>query len=120
MILPSARSLKALRAAGYLAYVVERWNQYARVRQDFGGFADILAFGMDKGVLAVQATTGANVAARVSKLTRDEKVAPVVRRWLEAGNRLQVHGWAKQGARGKRKTWTLRVVEIPLDTPEAP
>jgi len=104
---PTARSLKYLRDLGYHAYVVERWNPYAKVRQDFGGFADILAFREDqRGVLAVQATTGDNVAHRVEKLQNLD----VIHAFRLGGNLLVIHGWAKQGARGKRKVWTLREV----------
>lgn len=40
---PTARTLRLLRGMGYQAFVVERWNPHVKRRQDFGGFADILA-----------------------------------------------------------------------------
>ncbi|MBI4326652.1 MAG: hypothetical protein HY674_15520 [Chloroflexi bacterium] len=40
---PTQRSLSKLRAEGWLAVIVERWNPYDRVRQDLFGFADLLA-----------------------------------------------------------------------------
>ena len=49
---PTQRSLAMLKRLGYAACVVERWNQYAKVRQDALGFIDILAAG-DGGILAI-------------------------------------------------------------------
>jgi hypothetical protein len=107
---PTGRSLKKLRDEGWHAYVVERWNPYGKVRQDFGGFADIIAYHPDGTItLAVQATTGGNVSARLEKLAACE----AAKAWTKSYAReLVVHGWALQGARGKRKVWTCRVVEV--------
>jgi hypothetical protein len=100
---PTQRSLAHLKALGYHAKVVERWNPFARVRQDlFGG--DILALKAGEPVLIVQATSGTNHAARRTKLEKEGFRAL----WTGAGARLEVWSWAKQGARGKRKTWTVR------------
>lgn len=96
-----------------MAAVVERWNPHARVRQDLFGFADVIAV-VDGAVLLVQATTGKNVSARLAKL-RAEPCRSRVRRWLLAGGRVQIHGWAKRGPRGKRKLWTCSVREIVLE-----
>lgn len=75
---PTQRTLKRLRDLGYLAEVVEHWNQHAKVRNDLFGFGDVI--GLREGeVLLVQATSGDNVAARVRK----------------AGIRIEVHGWRK-------------------------
>lgn len=61
---PTQRSLCKLRADGWLVAVVERWNPYARVRQDLFGFADLLAIKGNE-VLAVQTTSGDHVAHRL-------------------------------------------------------
>ena len=110
---PTQRSLAHIRGmAGALVAIVERWNQHAKVRQDLFGFADLVAVipGMP-GTVYVQTTSGANVAARLNKM-RAEPVVARVRACLAAGNSVMVHGWAKRGARGKRKTWTLREVVV--------
>ena len=100
---PTARSLAHLRELGYRAQVVERWNPHARIRQDlFGG--DILALKPGEPVFVVQATTGANHAARREKL----EAAGFITLWTQAGAVLEIWSWSKQGARGKKKTWTLR------------
>lgn len=102
---PTQRSLTRLRQEGYLAAVVERFNPHARVRQDLFGFADVVAVrAVDPpGVLAVQATTASNLAARRTKVA----ALATVRVWLAAGNRLELWAWAKRGPRGRRKLWTL-------------
>jgi hypothetical protein len=106
---PTQRTLKHLRAQGYVAAVVERFNPYVRIRQDLFGCIDILAVGAGcQGVLAVQTTTTANMYARIEKC-RANPVFPI---WKEAGNRFIVHGWAKRGGRGARKLWTLKEAEL--------
>jgi hypothetical protein len=100
---PTQRSLAHLKDLGYRAKVVERWNPFAKVRQDlFGG--DILALKSGEPVLIVQATTGSNHAARRMKLDEEGFTAL----WTSAGARLEIWSWAKAGAQGKRKVWTLR------------
>ena len=100
---PTARTLKLLRAAGYTAQVVERFNIYARIRQDLFGCIDVVAIRSDlPGVLGVQCTSAANAAARLKKAMAE----PALRIWLESGNAFEVHSHAKRGARGARKLWT--------------
>lgn len=99
---PAARSKAALERDGYLVAVVERWNAFARIRQDLWGFADLLALRRGE-VLAVQVTSTPNVSARVRKIAESE-TAPRVR---EAGVRIEVHGWSKHGAR-----WVCRVEDL--------
>jgi len=107
-VTPTQRTLKLLRDRGYIAAVVERWNPYARIRQDLFGFIDIIAVN-DGDTLAVQATSDSNVAARIDKI-RDTPAANI---WLACLSRsLWVIGWGKKGARGKRKTWQSRIVDI--------
>lgn len=109
---PTQRSLKRLRDAGMIAAITEKWNQFARVRQDLFGCLDLIALDVANGrTLGIQTTSGANVAARIEKIYATENA----RHWLMAGNRLVVHGWSKRGPRGKRKVWTCREVEIVID-----
>ena len=108
---PTARSLKLLRDRQWLAAVVEHWNPYARVRHDLFGFIDIVAInpGQD-GVLGIQATTTDNQASRMKKIEHEPRALI----WIQAGNRVAVWGWAKQGARNQRKLWMLTVTELHL------
>lgn len=111
MTSPAQRTLALLRSEGWTAHVVEHWNPHAHVRQDFGGFADIIAYAPSRGVLAVQCTSGAHVSERVDKLC----ALPNVAAWLRAGCRVHVWGWRKAGDRGKRKLWDVRVVALALN-----
>jgi hypothetical protein len=105
---PYARSKGLLEKLGYQCGRTEHWNHHVSVRQDLWGFCDLIAVG-PLGTLAVQATSGSNVGSRVAKLTEDEKVAPAVRRCLEAGWTIEVWGWRKLKPRGvKRALWAVK------------
>jgi carbonic anhydrase len=101
---PTQLSLRALRADGWTAQIVETWNPHARVRNDLFGFIDILAVKGDT-TLGVQATSDSNVSARVRKIAEAEHVNAV----REAGWRLEVHGW-KQAR--MYHPWTCRIVDV--------
>lgn len=105
---PTARTLQALREAGYLAEVVEKWIPMAKIRKDLFGIIDIVAIKKGQpGSLGIQATSGSNVSSRVKKALAN----PNLQTWLETGNRFQVWGYAKQGKRGERKRWAARCLE---------
>ncbi len=100
---PTQRSLKALTEQDYLPVVVERWNSFAKIRQDLWGWCDILA--IKKGeVLAVQVTSATNVSARIKKIQESETIGKV----RDAGIRVEVHGWGKNSS-GR---YVCRVVDI--------
>jgi hypothetical protein len=100
---PTQRSLEALRKEGYLPVVVERWNPFAKIRQDLWGWADILAIRKNE-VLAVQVTSGSNVSARIKKIQESETIAKV----RDAGIRIEVHGHSKN-SKGK---YVMRIVDL--------
>lgn len=102
--LPTQRSLALLRKDGWTAGVVEKWNPHARIRQDLFGFVDIIAVKPGKGILALQVTSGANLASRLAKIVAEPRAAL----WLRSGGLLEAHGWRLAGQRGKRKTWQVR------------
>lgn len=105
---PCQRSLKKLRSEGWFVAIVERWNPWAKIRQDLFGFIDLLAIKGNQ-TLAVQTTSGANASARVGKILASQGA----QFWLESPSRtIIVHAWRKAGLRGKRKTWECR--EIPI------
>lgn len=102
---PTSRSLELMKARGYTVAITERWNPFAKIRQDLFGFIDLVAIRAgERGVTAIQTTSGSNVSARIAKI-RAEARAGI---WLAAGNHIVVHGWKKAGAKGKRKTWQCR------------
>lgn len=100
---PTQRSLAHLKELGYHAQVVEKWNPFAKVRQDLFG-ADVLALKLGQPILAVQATSASNHAARRTKL----EAAGFIALWKGVEAMLEIWSWAKQGPRGKKKTWQLR------------
>lgn len=102
---PTQRALAFCKKNGWTAAIVERWNPYARVRQDLLGFADLVVLdGQGGGVLAVQVTSGSNHAARRTKTMAEPRAAS----WLAAPARIEVWSYSKRGVRGKRKLWELR------------
>lgn len=105
---PTKRSLDLLRADNWTVQVTERWNPFARVRQDLLGFIDLIAISPTRGIVGVQTTTSDNLAARIDKIKAEPKAAI----WLASGGRIICHGWSKKGAKGKRKLWDCRIVEI--------
>ncbi len=99
---PTQLSLRALRADGFTAEVVERWNPHTRTRHDLFGFGDIIAIRAGE-VLLVQTTSDAHVAERVRKIAD----APTVAAVRDAGIGIHVHGWRKTAGR-----WQLRTVDV--------
>ena len=112
-VTPTQRSLKHVRDLGWEAQVVEKWQVIPKhpaggVRIDLFGVIDILCLVPNRGgVTGIQTTSGSNSAARRAKIEAEPRMI----RWCRAGNSLEIHAWAKRGARGKRKLWTCRVVE---------
>lgn len=87
---PTQRSLKNLRDRGCIAQVTERWNAFAKIRQDLFGFIDILAV-KNGEVIAVQTTSKSNMSARVKKILENETYHEL----KKANWTIEVHGWAK-------------------------
>ena len=112
---PTQRTLKALREKGYVAAVTEKWNPYARIRQDLFGFIDGVALKPNE-ILGWQACAGSSVAAHVTKIR--EVCTDAAGAWLAAGGRIQVWGWRKvKVKRGmKAMRWEPRVVELETTT----
>lgn len=104
---PTQRSLAECRKRGWVCQVVEHWNAYAKIRVDLFGVIDILAC-TPEGILGIQATSDANVSARVAKAEAE----PRLQAWFQSGGRFAVWGWGKKGPRGKVKHWTLREVAL--------
>lgn len=102
-----------LRKLGWTAGIVEKRLPFGRVTVDLFGCIDIVAVNWEKrsGCLGVQATSGANHAARRAKAIAE----PRLRAWLLAGNGFEVWSWAKRGARGAAKKWEVRIEAVTLE-----
>lgn len=101
---PSALTKEHLEKDGWLVETVERWIPGANIRKDLLGFIDQLCF-RDGEVLAIQATSWTNVAARVAKITESEHL-PMVRK---LGWGIWVVGW-RWDARSKE--WVHRITDM--------
>lgn len=106
---PTARTLAECRKRGWLAQVVEQTVPRTFIKRDLFGFVDVVALDGARTV-AIQCTDGTSVAKRVAKM-RGERAAEL-ERVIAAGWHVEVWGWAKRGARGKRKMWTLREIVV--------
>ncbi len=106
---PTQRTLAHLRKEGWTVQVVEKWNAFAKIRQDLFGCIDLVACrpGM---LLGVQATSMTNVSARVTKSLAE----PRLLEWLRAGGQFWVIGWGKKGKAGTVKKWTMRKIGVSL------
>jgi len=109
MTSPTQRSLSHLKACGYTAQVVERFNIYAKVRVDLFNFIDIVAI-KENQIVGVQTTSTGNMGARIKKIL----LIPEAKLWIQAGGLVVVHGWALRGKAGKRKLWELKEKNITL------
>ena len=108
---PTQRSLEYLRKERYTVAIVEKYNSFTHTRNDLFGWIDICAIHPDHvGVLGIQTTSTSNLSGRIKKATALDSF----KIWLQAGNRAKFMGWAKRGAKGKRKLWTLKEQEITL------
>lgn len=104
-ISPTQLTMAWLRRKGMTAQVVERWNPFAKIRQDLFQVIDIVAVSPTAPILGVQVTTRGNMSARKAKI-RQTAPAALWATWAS----LEVHGWQKVGPR-----WTLRVCEMRYD-----
>jgi hypothetical protein len=101
-----------LRKLGYTVGVVEKFNSFTKQRIDLFGCIDLVAIHPGRrGVLGVQATISKHVPNRRAKVL----ASPIIKIWLEAGNRIWVVGWSKMGARGKAKRWTMTGDKVTLE-----
>lgn len=121
MTSPTQRALAFCKDQGWTVQVVEKWNQWAGVRQDLFGCIDMVVLdGAGGGPLGVQVTSGSNVAARLTK-SREE---PRLQQWLASPARFEVWGYGKRkkrrkdGSYGKSYEWVLRREVLGANTPE--
>lgn len=124
------RTKQWLEDKGWHVEIVEKWNQWAHIRQDCFGLHDLLALRHDiTGVWGINACedNGA-VQGHIDKYLNGydhpkkgrqspNRHLPV---WLASRNRFSIFGWGKRASdgRGSRKIWTLRVVDFYLDGAE--
>lgn len=108
---PTSRTLRQLRREGAIAGVVERYNHHCHTRHDLFGFIDIVAIAGT--TIGIQACCTGDIRKRERKIKGECK--DFARRWLEAGNRIQIWGWKKYKRHVDRRLWRETVVEITLN-----
>ena len=109
---PTARSMKWLRDRGFIVCRVEQRLHMPKspfpITKDAFGFGDLLAADPARcEIYLVQVTSTGNLNKRCEKIHTDPKVSTLALQWLQAGGSIWVHGWAKRGARGKPKRWSI-------------
>lgn len=94
---PTQLTLKKLKSEGYTTVqIVERWNAFARVRQDLFQIIDVLAV-KDGETIGIQVTSKSNLAARIRKISDSEHINNL----RDANWTILVHGWYKENNRWK-------------------
>lgn len=114
---PNARSKAYYEKQGHIAGIVERWSPFPKPfgkRHDFLGVFDLLVLKAGGEVWGIQATTNAHVPDRIRKLRGSD----AFNNWLRLGGKAAVLGWAKLGARGKRKKWEAKEIVLASEKPE--
>ena len=111
-MLPTERTLRYLREAGYDAVNVEQWIPHTHRRRDMVGFIDIVAMN-EQALIGVQATSASNVSARVRKIVETESKR--ARMWLRHGQILVI-GWKKLKKRKDGRLWHPVKVDITSET----
>lgn len=112
---PTQRTIRELKNRGLVCAIVEKWNAYAKIRQDMFGIIDIIALDPQRGVIGVQAC-GSAFSAHYHKLT--EEKAQETYDWISTpGTHLELWGWRKikKVRGGKAMIWEPRIQEITLE-----
>jgi hypothetical protein len=112
MTSPTQRSIKMLKDEGWEVAIVEKWNTFARIRQDLFGFADLLAMRPgDKPQLIQVTTTG--IASRIEKIMNEPRALTA----LLSGFEIYGHGWRKIKVKrgGKAMKWEPRIIQVTKD-----
>lgn len=94
---PTQKSLAYLKKEGYTTAVVERWNPFAKIRQDLFGFVDIIAIRPSQ-IQAIQTTSSDNLKTRVKKIVGLKEAVLV----SSSGCDIIVHGWGKTKDKNKQ------------------
>ena len=111
---PAQLTLAYMKKHGFTCAITERWNAFAKVRQDLFGGIDIVAIRKGvTGVTGIQCTTKHNMVERIKKIV----ALPQMRTWLEANNYLFVIGWYQETKGGR---WMFSRVELRLNEEHQP
>ena len=91
MTSPLQRSKKLMESINHTTVaIVERWNPWAKIRQDLFGIIDLLGVNSD-GTWAVQVTTLGHMKDHRDKM----QASPMLEKLKKAGWVVELHGWRK-------------------------
>lgn len=108
---PNARTRAYYERLGCMAAIVEVHSPFPKPfgkKHDMHGIFDLFVLKRGGEAWGIQATSTPNMSARVHKLYASERYAE----WIELGGKAAVVGWSKTGERGKRKLWTIKILEL--------
>lgn len=104
---PTSRTFAVLRVRGLVFQQVEYWHSFAQKKIDLFGVIDIVAIAAGQ-IIGIQCTDDTNHSKRADKARAEPRLIP----WLNAGAAFEIWSWGKRGARGEKKTWTLRIESL--------
>lgn len=107
---PTARAKAYCKSKGWPCQVVEKYNMFAKVRQDLFGIIDVLALAGDQ-VLGIQATSRANHKARVDKVHDSEYLTP----WLNTKSIMEIWSYDPKilKTKGGRRMLVTHMEKLP-------
>jgi len=114
-----------LESLGYSTTMVEAWNGFAGVKQDFDGYLDAIALNPceEPRTLGIQCTSISSISSRWHKITdaefKDSKTGELAtnprpskaRRWLQCGNGLWIVGFKTDSLR----EWEVKIRRVFLE-----
>jgi len=121
----NTKTVKHLEALGYKVEMVERFNTFGGVRQDFMGFADAIAINPDakKAVVGIQITSSSNLSSHWHKVSDPfvldkksgeqvyNKIRDNLKTWLKCGCGFLIIAWYSD----KLKDTKCRIREAVVD-----
>ncbi len=116
MTTTAARSVEAMRLAGFRAECVEHMRG-SFIRVDLFKFADVIAYKPGEGIILIQSYHKKEEAGHMGLNPISN---PAIWDWMKSGGRFQHHQWSFK-TRHKRKFWTVETREmyIPEGKPDA-
>lgn len=84
------KTMKWLKDNGYKAWIVEKWNPWVKIRQDFAGICDIIAVGKGETICVQSCTT--RVQERVDKMRASDNFHYL----KQNGWKMLIVGWSKK------------------------
>lgn len=103
---PTQRAKKLLESRGWRIAITEKWNAFAKVRQDLFNFGDLLGMDMqNKEIVMIQVTSGSNHAARRKKIEGLDSA----RDWIQVGGLILIMSFSKKKGKYQAREEYLKI-----------